>query len=206
MALPYERDLGSARVNLDQANQYFNRSPESFDNAAARVRNRINAQSSANQMQTRNKFQNRAMQNSGLAKSALQRDRNAGLSEYSGALVDLTDKFAERDLQRGQGLAGLGSQFANLGQIPANYDIQTKQQELQRLLGLGSQETERRGQDINKGLQESSQAIQQSLGNLGSLRDILGLKYEFGNTRLGAGDSDLVDQIVNYMLSQTGGR
>ena len=218
----YNRDTGAARENLGRASSYYQQSPQSFDTAAARVRNRVNANAATQADQTRARFQNRGLGNSGLYRDAQRKDFRDTQNAYAAGLVDLQGQQDQQNLQRAQGLAGVGQQFAGLGQQGGALGLEQRQQELQKLLGLGSQDVERRGQDINQllglgsqdiekrgqdinqALQQSSQDIQQKLGGMNVLRDLLGAQYEFGNTRLGTGSQATVDAIINFLLSQTG--
>jgi hypothetical protein len=194
-------DYNQAANTLGSASSYFQRSPASYDNAAARVRNRVNAQGNAQGQNIANQFQRRGLGNSNLQRNAVARNFSNTQQAYAGGLVDLEGKFAEQDIQRGQGLGQIGQQQVNLGQSRDAYGQATRGQDIQRELGLGEQALAQRGQDIQRDTTNRGQDIQKLLGQQNVLRDILGAQYEFGNTRLGAGDQATVDEIIRRLMA-----
>lgn len=196
-------DYNQAANTLGNATSYFQRSPASYDNAAARVRNRVNAQGNAEGQNIANSFQRRGLGNSNLQRNAVARNFSNTQQAYAGGLVDLEGKFAEQDIQRGQGLATVGAQQANVGQARDSFGTTSRGQNIQRELGLGEQALTSRGQDITKDTSYRAQDIQQLLGQQNILRDIMGAQYEFGNTKLGSGDQATVDEIIRRLMEGT---
>lgn len=196
-------DYGQAASTLGNATSYFQRSPASYDNAAARVRNRVNAQGNAEGQNIANQFQRRRLGNSGLQRNAVARNFSNTQQAYAGGLVDLEDKFAQQDIQRGQGLVQAGGQMANIGQARDSFGQATRGQDIQRELGLGEQALTSRGQDIGRDTSFRAQDIQKLLGQQNVLRDILGAQYEFGNTRLTPEDQGTIDQIIKRLMAGT---
>lgn len=195
-------DYNNASNTLDQARKAYAPSVESFDSAAARVRNRLNAQSAGNADQISSQFARRRLYNSGMQKNLQQQNRRDTQNAYAGGLVDLTDKFQERDIQRAQGLANVGQQYANIGQARDQTGATYRGQDLNQALGLGQLDLTRRGQDIDQSTALNAQRIQESLGNATTLKDLMASQLEFGNTKLNTGGQQTVDQIIKYLLSK----
>jgi hypothetical protein len=189
---PYgQQDYGNASTALGQSSNLYNNSAASYDNAAARVRNRVNAQGNANAQDISNKFQQRGLGNSGLQQRAVQRNNQNTQQAYAGGLVDLEKQFADQNIQRAQGLSQVGNQYASMGQGRDQFG-----------LNVGQQALTQRGQDIDKETALNAQRIQESLGNSNILKDLMGAQYEFGNTKLNTGGQQTVDQIIRYLLSK----
>jgi hypothetical protein len=165
------------------------------------VRNRVNAQGNAQGQTIANQFQRRGLGNSNLQRNAVARNFQNTQREYAGGLVDLEGKFAEQDIQRGQGLGQIGQQQVNLGQSRDAYGQAIRGQDIQRELGLGEQALAQRGQDIQRDTTNRGQDIQKLLGQQNVLRDLLGAQYEFGNAKLGAGDQATVDEIIRRLMA-----
>lgn len=194
---PYgQQDYGNASQALGQSSNLYNNSAASYDNAAARVRNRVNAQGNAVSQDISNKFQQRGLGNSGLQQRAVQRNNQNTQQAYAGGLVDLEKNFSDQNIQRAQGLSQVGNQYANMGQARDSFGTAYRGQDIQQLLGLGEQALTQRGQDLSQILglrgqdlnQESTlrgQDIQNELGKASSLRDLMGVMYQYGNTNLG---------------------
>lgn len=216
---PYgQQDYSNASAALGQSSNLYNNSAASYDNAAARVRNRVNAQGNANAEDLTNKFQQRGLGNSGLQQRAVQRNNQATQQAYAGGLVDLEKQFADQNIQRAQGLAQVGNQYASMGQGRDQYGSTIRGQDLNQILGLGGQDVTRRGQDLNQllGLGEQAltqrgqdltqqstlrgQDIQNELGKASTLRDtMLGL-YQYGNTNLYGQPGTAVLQALSKLL------
>lgn len=203
---PYgQQDYSNASTALGQSSNLYNNSAASYDNAAARVRNRVNAQGNANAQDITNKYQQRGLGNSGLQQNSQARNFQGTQQAYAGGLVDLQNNFANQNIQRAQGLSQVGNQYANIGQAKDTYGTAYRGQDLSHALGLGEQALTQRGQDLNQESTLRNQDIQDKLGGYNILRDILGAQYEFGDTRLSTSDQGTVDQIINRLLNGTVG-
>jgi hypothetical protein len=182
------QDLAGARQSFMQAQQGFNQSPQSFDNAAARVRNRVQGQTTGQGQQIRDQFAGRGMSNSGLMRNELARNQQAGQGAYAQGLADLENTFEQSRLQSAQGLAGIGQQMGALG-------MGQQGQADQFALGAG-----------NLGLGERGQDVQGQLGQDQIQRDILGTLLQFGNAQLGGGSNDWRNEIYRYFMGNFPGQ
>lgn len=205
---PYgQQDYSKASESLGQASNMYANSAASYDNAAARVRNRVNAQGNANAQDLTNKFQQRGLGNSGLQRNAIARNFQGTQQAYAGGLVDLEKQFADQNIQRAQGMSQVGSQYGQLGQARDAFGTQYRGQDLSQALGLRGQDLAQalgiRGQDLTQSSTLRGQDIQDKLGGYNILRDVMGAQYEFGNTRLSSSDQATVDQIINRLLNGT---
>lgn len=195
-------DYASARENLNTASSTLNRSPQSFDNAAARVRNRLNAAGNGQSMKLRSSFQSNGLGNSGMARYAQRRNFADTQDAYAGGLVDLQKNRDDQDIQRGQGLTTIGNQFANLAGQREQTGTTLRGQDLNQTLGLGQQALTQRGQDMDQQTSFNAQRIQESLGNSNTLKDLMSSQLEFGNTKLNTGGQQTVDKIIQYLLTK----
>lgn len=205
---PYgQQDYSKASESLGQASNMYANSASSYDNAAARVRNRVNAQGNANANDLASRFQQRGLGNSGLQRNAIARNQQGTQQAYTAGLVDLEKQFADQNIQRAQGMAQVGAQQGQLGQARDAFGTQYRGQDLSQALGLRSQDLAQalgiRAQDLTQSSTIRGQDIQDRLGGYNVLKDVLGAQYEFGNTRLGTGDQAFVNQVLNRLLGGT---
>lgn len=205
---PYgQQDYSKASESLGQASNMYANSAASYDNAAARVRNRVNAQGNANANDLASRFQQRGLGNSGLQRNAIARNQQGTQQAYTAGLVDLEKQFADQNIQRAQGMAQVGAQQGQLGQARDAFGTQYRGQDLSQALGLRGQDFSQalglRGQDLTQASTLRGQEIQDRLGGYNVLRDLFGAMYEFGNTRLSTTDQASTDQILNRLLNGT---
>jgi hypothetical protein len=206
-------NYGAATNSFNQAQRTYQQSPQSFDNAAARVRARVQGQTTGNENQIRNTFAGRGTSNSGMMQNQLARNRQAGQGAYAQGLTDLENTFEQSRLASAQGLSNIGSNFANMANAQNQNQIQSQGLADQFSLGAGGIGAQIRGQDIEQLLglkgydvQTAGQNIQKSLGEQSNYKDILGTLLQFGNANLGTNTPQVGwrDQIMNYFSGGLG--
>ena len=191
---------GQATNAYNQSQQMYNQSPQSFDNAAARVRARVQGQTTGNAQQIRDQFAGRGMSNSCLMQNQLQRNQQAGQGAYAQGLADLENTFEQSRLRSAQGLNEVGQGFAAQAQNQAANQLQSQNIADQFALGAGGLGLQEllglKGFDV----QTAGQNIQKDLGEQSNFKDILGTIMQFGNANLGNNTPQVNwrDQIMNY--------
>lgn len=109
------QSYGNAENYLGQAAGYVNQavSPQSLDRASARVRNRVDTATRANEMDIRDRYAGRGMLNSGAASLAQSQNRQAGMSAYGTGLAQVQDDYNTRLLTAAQNMGSIGNHAAD---------------------------------------------------------------------------------------------
>lgn len=109
------KTYGNAENYFSQAAGYANQavSPQSLDRASARVRNRVDTATRANEMDIRDRYAGRGMLNSGAASLAQAQNRQAGMSAYGTGLAQVQDDYNTRLLTAAQNMGSIGNYAAD---------------------------------------------------------------------------------------------
>lgn len=193
---------GQATNAYNQSQRMYNQSPQSFDNAAARVRSRVQGQTTGNAQQIRDQFAGRGMSNSGLMQNQLQRNQQAGQGAYAQGLSDLENTFEQSRLRSAQGLNEVGQGFAAQAQNQASNQLQGQNIADQFALGAGGLSLQEllgnRGFDV----QTAGQNIQKDLGEQSNFKDVLGTIMQFGNAGLQTLPAGWRNELMNYFTGK----
>jgi hypothetical protein len=116
---PYNpSSFGNADNYLSQAAGMTQQSvsPQSLDRSAARVRNRVDSATRANEMDIRDRYAGRGMLNSGASNLAQSRNRQAGMQAYGTGLAQVEDDYNTRLLSAADKMGTLGNYASNSAQ------------------------------------------------------------------------------------------
>lgn len=115
---------------FNRAGQYAMPSAQSRDTAAARVRSRVQAQTTANQAQIQDKYRGMGRLNTGGYRYAQGQNMAAGQHELATGLANLESDFADKEQEGAKILSGVGQGYAGYGlglegENTKRYDIDT---------------------------------------------------------------------------------
>lgn len=172
---------------FDQAAKAALPSPESMDQAAARLRSRTDGYANAQRQQIQDQYASRGMGNSGAYQLAQTRNNMAANNSYASGLADIQKDWWDQQQTGAQTLSQIGQGYGQTASSQAESGINDA-------LGSGKLNIEQQNANTNR-----QQSITDLLTAFGTVGGALG-----GNTTYGGQTAEGFNQLKQYLFSILG--